>query len=305
MHLDDIDTPVSEAELSGIDDVAEVGKSPEVKLEGEDPAAALAADKEPPDVVEETPPAVEPKQERESYIPRARFDELNAKHHAEREAREALERRLAELEANTKAVEKPEPLAVDVDSLEQKYFDLMMEGNREEAVKIRSQINAEIQSRAEAVADAKANQRVQEEVRKVSEQEAEREMIGVASKAVIEYPFLDPNSPDVNPEAISEVVEWREFYASKGDPIHVALAKAVNRVAPSYAEANPAIQAEPMTDKRKDAAIKRNAADAMAQPPVQSAGVGNRAAPPAPKVETQKDWEKLSESEREQILMGG
>lgn len=303
MQIDDIDTPVSEAELSGMDEVAEVDPpvvdDPEVKDEVTPPAEV--------EPVVEAEPVVEQPTEREKAIPRARFDELNAKLHQEREAREAVERRLAELEqAKAKPAEKTEDAEVDIDALEQAYFDKMMEGDRDEALKIRAKVNAELQHRAEVIADRQTTQRIQEQTLKEYEKEAKRQVDTVFAKAIAEYTFLDTNSPDVNMDAINEAVEWRDFYASKGYPVHEALEKAIAKVAPTYATAKPADPpTPPVVDPRKAAALARNAADAKAQPPAQEAGIGNRTTPPGPKVETQKDWEKLSESEREQILMGG
>ena len=298
MLIDDIDTPVSEAELSGIE-VAEAEAEPVVETPKAEPVAEPAA------VVEPEPVAAEPAQERAQVIPRARFDEVNAKLHAEREETERLR---AELAASKQAPAAVAPVAepVDFDTMERQYLDATMSGDIDQAVSIRAKINAEIRAQAKAEASEEAARQVSERDRQAAERESKVALQSVFSQAVADYPFLDTASPQVNADAIAEVVEWREFYMVKGDPIHVALKKAVAKVGPTYATAEPAaVAAAPVVDPRKQAAMVRNAADAMAQPPAQVAGVGNRAAPPKPKVESQKDWEKLTDAERDEILMGG
>jgi hypothetical protein len=292
MSFADIDTPVSDEELSGMADEApetdevveqslgEAGQVSEepAKVEPEEPAAEPAADKD---------------QDRSPVIPRARFDEVNAKLHAEREQVEALRAQLAAQQAQQTP---PTGTQVDIAALEDQHYDAMMGGDKETAVSIRAQINAELEARAES----KAAERI---AKQITEREAQSALDTVASKAVEQYPFLNVDSAEANSEAIAEVVELRDFYMFKGDPMHVALNKAVAKIGPSYATAPAAVAAAPLTDTRKAAALARNAADANAQPPAQVAGVGNRAAPPQPKVESQKDWEKLSEDERNSLLV--
>lgn len=285
MTFADIDTPVSEEELSG------------AGSESLDPPEAVNTDLgeidpviEAPAKAEAEPPAADPAQDRSPVIPRARFDEVNAKLHAEREQVEALRAQLA-------AHQQPAPTArqVDVVTLEKDYFAAMMAGEEDRAIEIRGQINGELFSRAEASAADRVT-------KQLSEREAKSNLDSVVSQAVSTYSFLDVNSADSNAEAIAEVVELRDFYMFKGDPLHVALSKAVAKVGPSYATQPGAAVAAPV-DGRKAAALTRNAADAMAQPPAQVAGVGNRAAPPKPQAETQGDWEKLTEAERNALLV--
>jgi len=283
MTLDDIDTPISEDELYG--DGSELLDPTEVvkpDLGEVDPAKEVAP------VVE---PTAEPAQDRSPVIPRARFDEVNAKLHAEREQVEALRAQLAAQQQS----QQPEAVGqVDVVALEKEYFAAMMAGEEDKAIEIRGQINNELFSRAEASAADRVT-------KQLGEREAKSSLDSVVAQAVSTYSFLDVNSADSNTEAIAEVVELRDFYMFKGDPLHVALSKAVAKVGPTYSAQSNSVAAAP-TDTRKAAALARNALDAMAQPPAQVAGVGNRAAPPQPKIETQKDWEKLTDAERDSLL---
>lgn len=290
MAFEDIDTPISDNILSGD---AEPDASGEKK--GEKPVADPVAD--PVEHVDPSAPEAgaekpEAKAEREQVIPRARFDEINAKLHQERQENEELRAALA-------ARQKPQERgaeSVDVSALENEFYEAMMAGDQEKAVSIRSKINEEIFARAEAASTEKVT-------RNLSERDAKTAVDKVAAEVVSAYPFLDSQSPDANSDAIAEVVEWRDFYVAKGDSLSVALSKAAAKIAPSYSVAqdpDPAV-----VDTRKNAAIERNIKDAGTQAPAPVAGIGNRTTPPSPKIETQKDWESLTAAEREAILSGG
>lgn len=282
MSFEDIDTPVSESDLAGDESIVDNDTPVDEELPVEDTPAVEETQAE--EVAEEKP-------ERAPVIPRARFDEVNAKLHAEREENERLR---AELEQRSQQ-RQAQAESVDVDTLEQEHFDAMMDGDKERAVSIRARINAELESRAEAKAAARLGQ-------EFSEREQRSSLNAVASKAYESYPFLDVSSDDANTNAINDVVEWRDFYAMKGDPVHVALAKAVEKVGPMYSQ--PQEMAPVAQDTRKQSAVVRNLKESRQQPPQQSAGIGNRATPPGPKIDTQSDWDKLNTSERERILMG-
>lgn len=284
MSFADIDTPISDEELSGMDGekidppVVDKPEAGEVDPVIDTPVKDEAGD-----------PASEPTQDRSPVIPRARFDEVNAKLHAEREQVELLRAQLAEQQQAQQQLSSQ----VDVNALEKDYYAAMMSGDEDKAIAIRGQINSELFARAEAsVSDRVTKQ--------LSEREATQALQAAGAKAISEYPFLDHQSGAANEAAINDVVEWRDFYVAKGDVAHVALEKAVAKVGPMYAQTG-AVATAPV-DTRKAAALARNAVDANSQPPAQVAGVGNRAAPPKPKIETQKDWDKLSESERDELL---
>ena len=123
----DIDTPADMELLGGTPD-----DEPETNEEAGEPAAeANETQDEAPEAAateEETPPA-----KRDTVIPRARFDEVNAKLHAEREAREAAESRLAEIERSRRETQsnKDKQAATseaDIDALEDQYFEAILEG---------------------------------------------------------------------------------------------------------------------------------------------------------------------------------
>ena len=280
----DIETPANMELLGGTPD-----DEPETNEEAGEPAAEADETKdEAPEAAateEEAPPA-----KRDPVIPRARFDEVNAKLHAAREEAEQLR---AALEAKA----SPDPAsAVDVDALEDQYFEAILEGDKDKAKGLRSKINAEIYTKAEAASTAAVSA-------SLSQREAKTSFEKAVAQTVTDFPFLDSNSPESSPEAIAEVVEWRDFYIAKGDSPASALQKAAQKVAPLYATASPDTQ-PPATDKRKQAAVANAAKANAAQPPRVDAGVGNRSIPAGDSIVGNQDkWEKASEAERMRFLM--
>ena len=236
-----------------------------------------------------------PQPKRDAVIPRARFDEVNAKLHAEREEANRLR---AELEALNKP-NAAQAAEIDVDTLEDQFFDAIINGEKERAKEIRAQINAEIYNKARAASEEVVSTTL-------TQREIQSSFAKVVEQTVTDYPFLDSNSPDANAEAIGEVVEWRDFYLSKGDTPAAALQKAAAKIAPIYnktTEPTPDPTPEPLTDKRKQAAIANAAKASAAQPPAVEAGIGNRAVPFGDDIiGDQAKWEKASEAERLRML---
>lgn len=299
----DIDTPADMSILNGSDD-----DNTDPASAAEDPAAEHVAEKSAEEIAAEeaATAAAEPEAaeaavaeeeqtpaKRDAVIPRARFDDVNAKLHAQREENERLR---AELDAKVAAPTKASG-TVDVDALEEAYFDAMIGGDKDAAKTIRAQINAEIYRRAEESSTATVS-------RALSEREATTEFARAVSKTVEAYPFLDSASSKANADAIGEVVEWRDFYIAKGDSPAAALQKAAAKVAPMYvAEPSKDQSAEPVADKRQQQALVNGAKAAAAQPPRVDAGVGNRAIPAGDEIISSQDkWEKASDSERLRYL---
>ena len=274
----------TDLELLGgvIDDEQAADPEPEVVEEAE-PAPEVAPEPNPEQEEEDAP---QPR--RDAVIPRARFDEVNAKLHAEREEANRLR---AELEALNRS-STTQADAIDVDTLEDQFFDAIINGEKERAKEIRAQINAEIYTKARAASEEAVSTTL-------TQREIQSSFAKVVEQTVTDYPFLDSNSPDANAEAIGEVVEWRDFYLSKGDTPAAALQKAAAKIAPIYSKAAPELP----TDKRKQAALATAAKASAAQPPAVEAGIGNRAIPFGDDIiGDQAKWEKASEAERLRML---
>ena len=281
----------TDLELLGgvIDDETKANPKPEVEKKAE---PAPEVEPEPKSEPEEED-APQPK--RDAVIPRARFDEVNAKLHAEREEANRLR---AELKALNRS-STTQANVIDVDTLEDQFFDAIINGEKERAKEIRAQINAEIYTKARAASEEAVSSTL-------TQREIQSSFAKVVEQTVTDYPFLDSNSPDANAEAIGEVVEWRDFYLSKGDTPAAALQKAAAKIAPIYnktTEPTPDPTPEPLTDKRKQAAIANAAKASAAQPPAVEAGIGNRAVPFGDDIiGDQAKWEKASEAERLRML---
>ena len=274
----------TDLELLGgvIDEDQTADPEPEVVEEAE-PAPEVAPEPNPEQEEEDAP---QPK--RDAVIPRARFDEVNAKLHAEREEANRLR---AELEALNRS-STTQADAIDVDTLEDQFFDAIINGEKERAKEIRAQINAEIYTKARAASEEAVSTTL-------TQREIQSSFAKAVEQTVTDYPFLDSNSPDANAEAIGEVVEWRDFYLSKGDTPAAALQKAAAKIAPIYSKAAPELP----TDKRKQAALATAAKARAAQPPAVEAGIGNRAIPFGDDIiGDQAKWEKASEAERLRML---
>jgi hypothetical protein len=243
-----------------------------------------------PEPEPEPTPAPKDDDEPEHGIPKARFDQVNERR---KQAEAELVQLRAELEQRGAPKEAaPAPTTVDIDAKEQEYLDALLEGETAKAVQIRKEINAELKRQAA------------EEVEVAQAARTEKARVDAAATAAIEqYPFLDSQSDAANKEAIAEVVEWRDFYQAKGMPLSVALAKAVEKVGPTYAgAAKPAVQTPP-ADTRKKESIERGMQASKAQPPVQR-GIGERASQPG-RVDvanmSDEEYDALPESEKRRL----
>ena len=233
-------------------------------------------------------------------IPKARFDEVN---NAKKAAEQREANLLSELEALRRGEVKPEAVkeaaaepAPEVATLEDQYTDALMDGDRDKARELRMQINAIIRDSAV------------QEIENRSSQATESNNITAAASAVIEqYPEFNDTSELANAEAISELVEMRDFFiAAKGMSPAEAITKAAEKVARMYGLGGneaPAVDETPAVDGRTAAAIKRGAAVAAGQPSTSAVGVGTRQ--DAAKVNIQnmseEQFEALPEAEKRRM----
>lgn len=276
----DIDTP-ADFELLGGSEEEEIESAQEDEA-AEEQQEELEAGEQEPDEEEQAQP------KRDPVIPRARFDEVNAKLHAAREEAEQLRAALA-------AKQEQAPAGVDVDDLEDQYYDAIMSGDKDEAKKIRAQINSDLYARAEATSAAVVS-------RQLAEHAAEAQFHQVVNQAVTVYPFLDSGSKYANKAAIDDVLSWRGMYEAQGHSKANALAMAVNKVGPYYHLPAPA-EEEPPVDTRKKRALRLAAETAVLQPPRVDDGVGTRAIPASREILGNQDkWDRASESERMRFL---
>ena len=240
-----------------------------------------------PEAPQPEPEATEAKPEHAATIPRSRFEEVNEKLHQERQARLVAEARLRELQT-------PPVPPFDAQAAEREYLDAVTDGDREKARDLWTKIREhERRQTAEQLAA-----QVRSELTRSTEQMA---LATTAESLTEKYPFLDPNHATANPQAIQEVVEWRDYYIhAKGLTPAAALKKAANRIVPAYTAPDASAGAD-----RTQAQRMTNAKVAATLPPsTTKAGLGERAIP-APKLDVSKmserEFEALSEDERAKL----
>lgn len=299
MDMNDENSEVGE---QGADDREEIigGEDRGDVVAGEDPPAEAAQESEPKATqsearAEEAPPAM---------IPRARLNEVIAQ-------REEAEARAAQFEAALRARDNPPPQEkaheFDFEGKEAEAAQAIIDGDMEAYRAIRAEIRAADREAVGREAEARAwqamNQRQQQEML-VQEKQV---FTVVAQDAVKFYPFLDAETGD--PDAIKEVIEYRDFLIAKGTRPAQALADAVNRIAPLHlSRLGMTVQAAaaPPTgtaDPRKAAAVARNVAAANAQAPIPAGGIGERATAGRLNVEKMSDeqFKSLSEEEKKRL----
>lgn len=138
----------------------------------------------------------------------------------------------------------------------------LMEGDEETALTLALEIEDHRLSRATSTAEANAIARVTE----LNEKSA---VDTVIEQGFAKYPFLTEANKDVyNPEALEEVMMWRNHLLAQGVPMSVALSRALDKVGPRYTEEEEVEQpvvrkpaAKPqlsLVQRRKAEAVRRN-----------------------------------------------
>lgn len=215
---------------------------------------------------------------RSTGIPKARFDEVNE---ARKTAQAELERANAELERLRNAPAQP-PTApatqaapvqtapdFDEDAKEEAYIEAMLEGDTTKAKEIRKEINAHLREQAAVEVETRNNART-----------LANNLQSASTQAVEDFPYLD--TPD-GEFALGLIVAQRNADIARGVPAHVALANAVQKIAPRFAPDGQTTPTKglpggkPAIDTRTQQAIERGAADSLRQPASVQAGIGNRA----------------------------
>lgn len=232
-------------------------------------------------------------------VPLGRFQEINDERKALREEVAAIRAELAALKAPAPAAPASEPApaepaAFDFDAQGAAYTEALLDGEHERARAILQAIHQAQLREAQAVA-AKAAQEAFAAARE------EERVAAEASAAVQQYPFLADGG---DPAAIAETREWWDFYKGRGEPAHLALRKAVERVGPLFAkkaepEPEPAPEPPKVPDRAQEAKL-RGAEAANRQPPRLRAGTGSRglgAEPPIGEL-SEEQFEKLSAEDK-------
>lgn len=223
--------------------------------------------------------------QRSPGIPKGRFNEVNERRKELESENERLKRELAEARAAQPAAPaapaaahvataaQPEVAVFDVAAKEQEYAAALIEGDTGKAAMIRGEINSHLVEQATQQAEGNIARR--------SAQQLLQAEVEVTLKT---YPWLD--TPD-GAEALELIMAARDRAISQGMAPHQALRNAVSKIAPRFAPESEAPPSRGLPggegggDTRSSNAVRRGAADAVAQPPAMQVGVGNRATPAA------------------------
>ena len=152
----------------------------------------------------------------------------------EREAREAAERRAAELELRLQQtaqqqekVLRTEEIETQIEGLEEKYQELLLDGNTKEAGQIMRQIRHMERQIATAEAEARASQTTAQAL------EGERMEVAIA-RLEANYPEFNTASENYDADLVSLVLAKQKAYVSAGDSPSRAMIKAGEEVAKRF-----------------------------------------------------------------------
>lgn len=223
-------------------------------------------------------------------VPHARFNEVNESLKQERAERLRLEEELARARGQQpeKPAEnaKPKVDGYDFDAAEDRYMEALLDGDKDAAAKIRSEIRAEERKQFAQQTSMTAKQVAEEEQRRREAETEQQAAQKVLNAAITKYPFLDHEGDEADADAIEDVIARRDLYLKQGMPFAKALATAVEKVAPRYAPQ----EERPKPGKRTATAeqINRNL-ERERRIPAAMPGVGERG--------KDIDYAKLSEDE--------
>ena len=241
--------------------------------DGEDKGGKADPDKEGEETEEEKAERerleAEEEKKKRIRIPKARFDEALGK---AKQREQALLDEIEKLKggqhasATAKAVRD---MRDEIDKLQDKYEDLILDGRKDEARKVRRHVEALRDELSEYQTNTKS-----EAARRaaIDEMSYNAQLAGYEAK----YPALNPEHEDFDEDKTDEVAALLDAFVKSGQKRANALAKAVKYVL----GAPPSGKADDADDKAKEAAEKRaaearkKAADANKRQPPSGKNVG-------------------------------
>jgi len=258
----------------------------------------VKGDKLNPDEGEESS---EEKTERDIRIPKARFDEAQAK---ARQREQALLEEIERLKSGQRAAVTQKTIAdmrAKIEELQDSYEDLILDGKKDEARKVRKQIDSLRDELIEYQTSIKSD---------IARQVAIDEVSYNAQLAILEskYPVINPDHEDFDEEKTNEVATLVNALVRSGFKRVDALNKAVKYVLGSPQEHKLSDAAKTMAEERARKAREKAAAANSKQPPSMSkvgldsdkAGVGNALGIDVMRL-TQEKFAKLDEETKSKL----
>ncbi|THG87098.1 hypothetical protein E5198_00870 [Pseudomonas sp. A-1] len=225
-------------------------------------------------------------------VPHARFNEVNEQLKQERAARLQLEEELARARGAQQtqpsaAEQKPQekPTEFDFKAARKQLREAIYEGDDAKAEQLEEEIERQTELRQTRIAEQRAQELLEQRTREQQQKAIKNEVETAVAAAYASYPFLDAAGEQANQDAIDEVIALRDLYISRGKSPAQAIADAVAKVGPRYAEA-------PAAKPDGKATIEQNLERERRIPPTMP-GVGERA--------RKIDYANLSEDEFERL----
>lgn len=263
------DTPVDRGdEVKSPLDAA--GKGGEGDDAGEDDAAKGdkldEGDETPEEKAEREKQEAEEAKKRNIRIPKSRFDEAQAK---ARQREQALLEEIEKLKGGQQASATQKAVSdmrSKIEELQDKYEDLILDGKKDEARKIRKQVDAMREELVEYQTSVKSDA-----ARKsaVDELTYNAQLAGFEAK----YPALNPEHEDFDEDQTNEVAMLLNTFVKSGTKRADALAKAVKYVLGAPPEQKTSDAGKTLAEARAKAA-REKAAEADKKQPPNSAKVG-------------------------------
>ena len=256
---DEVKSPLDEAGKGGEGDDA--GKEDAAKGDKLD-----EGDETPEEKAEREKQEAEEAKKRNIRIPKSRFDEAQAKARAREQALiEEIERLKGgqQASATQKAVSD---MKSKIEELQDKYEDLILDGKKDEARKIRKQVDAMREELVEYQTSVKSDAARKAAVDELS---YNAQLAGFEAK----YPALNPEHEDFDEDRTNEVATLLNAFVKSGTKRSEALAKAVKYVLGAPPEQKVSDAAKALAEERAKKA-REKAAEADKKQPPNSAKVG-------------------------------
>ena len=225
-----------------------------------------AVDETPEEKAEREREEAEEAKKRNIRIPKHRFDEAQAK---ARQREQALLEEIERLKGGQQAAAAQKSVTdtqAQIEELQDKYEDLLLEGEKEKARAVRKQINALNDSLIEYRTTVKSDAA---RAAAIDELSYNAQLASLESK----YPALNPDSDEFDNERTNEVAALLNALVKAGTKRADALAKAVKYVMGAPTEQKTSDAAKVLAEERARKA-REKAAKANAQQPPNMARVG-------------------------------
>lgn len=232
------------------------------------------------DLDEEEEEEVE-KPKKEIKIPKSRFDEVIAQREEAKERNLWLEAQLEKLISSQKVNEvvapvKPKEPDYNFEEAEERYVNLIIEGEIAKATKLRSEIDKARQDNLKAIISE-----ITESVTSKAKSESSALLDEEKFNTLIEnfenkYKFLDTSSDEYNEEAVDTVNTLLAGYVAAGKTKAEGLRLAVNKVAPLYEKTKEVKETKQSLGNKRKVEAGRKAAQAANSQPTKTKSVSTR-----------------------------